>query len=559
MRNYADLRRALQADVGATDVMLTSDMTLETVNRFQLKNSILKKFQDEISSSADDTCLELFKKSNRKCLTVDLEPKSDFEEVLLGEVKRSFDDLFFTGPDLNVSFSDIMEGCSNGPGASLGVDSYNFYTKLFDSNLTCTSPLLYRYYRYFCGNDPKWKRAEETRSSTFGLVQIAGNRLSFVPKTSEVSRSICTEPLLNMFFQKGLGSVFQKLLFRRYRIDLSKQPDLNRRLAQKGSIDQSFGTIDLSSASDTMSLRMLKSIFPSYILAWIMQFRSPTVTYPDGSSEELHMVSSMGNGFTFPLQTLLFSTIVASVYRLKGINPLIDRLGPKNFGVFGDDIIVLKDAYVSVVRALQFFGFEVNETKSFNSGCFRESCGGDYWAGHDVRGVYIKSLTTSADVYSTINRIIRWSSRTGIFLTNTIRLLRSWVEFLPIPEEAGDSEGIKVPYPPANLKRNLATFGVRYAYLKKLDTSFRLPSDPATVMLYPRPKRRKIGFNPDGLLITVVGGFCRNGRVTVRSNSDKFKVRYRTTSSWGGSSAAGVFRHQESDWVITFNLYFAEV
>lgn len=546
------LSQELQEDVGEVDSMLTSDMDLDAVNRYQISQSFWKKFQDEKDILADSKCLEDFEKSNLGCKEFCFKPESYFEELVIGEVKTSFDNFFFNGPDLTMKWSDVFDHGNVGPGASIDVVSSNFYTKLFDSNLSCTSELLYRFYLYSIMSNPTWSLAEKARDSLYGHSLVRGNRLSFVPKTKEKSRTVCTEPVLNMYVQKGIGSFIERLLFRHFKIDLSIQPDLNRKLAKQGSIDGSFGTIDLSCASDSISLEMLEQILPPYFLEWLKISRSPCVVYPDGHIGELYMVSSMGNGFTFPLQTLLFATIVLACYKILGIKAEILRSGPLNFGVFGDDIIVRKDCFVFVTKALQLFGFTINDHKSFNCGHFRESCGGDYWKGHDVRGLYLKSLRTRADVYSILNRIIRWSGRTGVLLPKVVALLKGSVELLPIPYQDGDTEGFKTPYPPDSYRRDPNTGGVIYYAYVTLGQSFRLPSG-ATARLRYRGKKREIFFNPDGLIVSLVGGYIRNGRIGIRSDVSRFKVRRRITSSWTPCTA-GDF-HQENDWVVIFDLY----
>ncbi len=547
MRNYAALRESLLDDLKVQEHMLTSDMTLEAANRLWLLNSFWKKFQDEIGPDADSNCLKLFVASNERCRDFVLMPQSIQDEEVIGEVKSLWIDLIGNGPETNLRVADILSNCGVGPGANLMARGYNFYTKLFDSPLTSTSERLYRYYWYSVLESPTWREAERRRETRYGHQIVSGNRLSYVPKTSEVSRSICTEPTTNMFVQKGIGFVLEKWLKQRFSIDLSRQPELNRQLARLGSIDGSFGTIDLSSASDSISLAMLREILPAELLGWLELARSPKVVYPDGSEAELYMVSSMGNGFTFPLQTLLFSTIVVACYRVLGIKPKIRRDGPANFGVFGDDIIVRKDSYDFVTRALRMFGFVTNDNKSFNTGNFRESCGGDYFRGHDIRGVYCKSLKTSADVYSTINRLIRWSARTGIMLPKTVSSLMSIVKFLPIPYHDGDAEGVKVPFAPAELKRDRRTGAVIYHALVKRPRTARMPmSEGEQLSLRQHGRNREIGFNPDGLLVALVRGEIRNGRVGVRDDIDSFKIRRRMTAHWTDwSHSSSVRNHLE--------------
>jgi hypothetical protein len=485
--------------------MLTSDMSIASADALWLQNSFWKKFQDEVGLDADNACLKLFKESNEKCANFIFKPESIQDEQVIGEVKSLWLDLVGNGPSTNIPLSDILDNGGVGPGANIAARSYNFYTKLFDSPLTCTSERLYRFYRYAIMSNPTYLSAEKTREKRYGHQMVVGNRLSFVPKTSEISRSICTEPTLNMFLQKGIGYVLERWLMERFKINLSSQPNLNRRLARLGSINGSFGTIDLSSASDSISLLMLREILPAELLGWLELARSPKVTFPGGNVSELYMVSSMGNGFTFPLETLLFSTIVLACYRVLGISPKYDRSGPANWAVFGDDIIVRKDAYDFVIKALRLFGFTPNDQKSFNSGEFRESCGGDYFRGADIRGVYCKSLRTGADVYSLINRLIRWSARTKVLVTRTVSYLKRQVDFLPIPYQDGDGEGIKCPYPPIGLHRD-RNGAVKYRALTKVPLKIRMPiSEDQQLFFRQHMSRREISYNADGLMVAFVG------------------------------------------------------
>lgn len=587
MRNCAVLRKALLDDLQVQEHMLTSDMDLAAANALWLSKSFWKKFQDEIDDSADARCFELFSKSNERCAAFEFKPESIQDDELIGEVKSLWWDIVGNGPESNLHIAEILDNGGVGPGASVGARSDNFYTKLFDSHLTGTSDQLYRYYRYAILANPTHLSAEVERTKRYGYKVVGGNRLSFVPKTSEISRSICTEPTLNMYFQKGIGFVLEKMLRKRFKIDLSYQPILNRRLAQLGSANGSFGTIDLSSASDSISLKMLRQVLPDELIRLLEFARSPCVIYPDGTLNELYMVSSMGNGFTFPLQTLLFSTIVISCYRVLGIKPEYGRRGPANFAVFGDDIIVRKDAYDFVVRGLKLFGFSVNDDKSFNCGYFRESCGGDYFKGHNIRGVYCRSLQTGADVYSVTNRLVRWSARSGILLPKTIAILKGMVEFIPIPFHDGDAEGFKVPYPPADLRKDFHTQSTVYHALVKKPSTIKLPSSGDMKLTFRHyGRRREISFNPDGLLLSFVGGYVRNGRIGVRIQTDSFKVRRRLTSrwtSWGLSvdlrnkidrlvqpqkaknrmfshaidDEADTFKYLADDWVIICELYFS--
>jgi len=250
-----------------------------------------------------------------------------------------------------------------------------------------------------------------------------------------------------MFFQKGLGAQIQNLLESSdFNIDITKQDRVNTYLARLGSIDGRYGTIDLSSASDTISAKFVKYIMPRIAYASLDMVRTKTtkcilrgrpVIIP------LELFSSMGNGFTFPLQTLIFACIVKAVYLSMGL-PVNNKDYP-HYSVFGDDIVVVRTAYDRVVGLLEYCGFSVNALKSYNTGCFRESCGKDYFHGTNIRGIYIRSLNDEPQIYSAFNRLVRWSAITGIRITGILSYLRGLAKFRPVPFDEGDDAGFKIP------------------------------------------------------------------------------------------------------------------
>jgi hypothetical protein len=286
-----------------------------------LLNSLLKKFKDVKEETADAMALEKFEQSNILCRDWELNLNTSGDEVLFGQFRQELYK-FFTHHGYSVVSgpAQLAKLGGVGPGASVGARGNDFYTKLFSSSGACTSERIRILYKHYVCKTPLWSLAESHRSSEYGAPSIvAGNRLSFVDKNATISRVICTEPSLNMYFQLGLGAVFEKRLSRYFGIDIRTQQDKNRELARVASINEDLCTIDLSAASDSVSLKMLEATMPEDIVQWLKCFRSPTVTLPDGRVEQLWMVSSMGNGFTFPLETIIFACVVAAVYAIEGI------------------------------------------------------------------------------------------------------------------------------------------------------------------------------------------------------------------------------------------------
>jgi hypothetical protein len=493
-----------------------------------LREDVLKKYVSAIKDDAEQRGLEKFLAVNRRCKEFRLEVlSSDVQaQEWLGEVKNFIYRFLLTSGLPSLTLGEILSRGKVGPGASLGAWGNDFYTKLFSSPLTCTSLSLYAAYRLHHLGDPRYESAEKLRSYSFGGPRLVpGNRLSFVPKTNDICRTICTEPTLNMFFQLGLGDWITDRLRWRVGIDLSSQQSVNRRLARIGSRTGSFSTIDLSSASDSLSRQMIREIFPRDFVAWLDLTRSPVSTLPDGSVVELAMVSTMGNGFTFPLQTLLFTACVAAVFKCSG-RKIRYKKGKwlPNFAVFGDDIILPTSLGSDVIRLLGLLGFEVNSSKTFLEGPFRESCGGDYFKGKVVRPVHIRALATPQDRYVALNRLNEWTAQTGIPLRQTVQFLLGTVRFRPVPLWENADSGVRVPLCLAGkLSRSRRYQSPVYKRW--------VASPPKLVVsdevLAPRRARRRI-YNPYGLWITFLRGDMQRGVIPIRSHS---ATRYVTKSA----------------------------
>jgi len=228
----------------------------------------------------------------------------------------------------------------------------------------------------------------------------ASARLISVLKNSSSRRTITIEPMLRQYLQQGLNTVLRESITEcgilSNCLALTDQ-SLNQKLALEGSQNRKWATIDLKSASDLLSLALVKAVFrhhPSF-LECMMDSRSPYVH--TGSSNEpdryLGKFAGMGNATTFPVQSICFAVV--------GIAAILDNWGKKpNYWnvkrasrlirVYGDDIIVHKDHAHQVVRWLHDTGLKVNVKKSFLEGNFRESCGVEAFRGVDITPLYIR-------------------------------------------------------------------------------------------------------------------------------------------------------------------------
>jgi hypothetical protein len=304
------------------------------------------------------------------------------------------------------NWSNCERGFGFGPGACVGITRRiaqvpNKFGKL---KPTVTLQCLDLAVAAVCSNSA-WR---DFHASVVGQDQeqwftiVAGNKVTTVPKNAKTDRTIAVEPQMNMYIQKGIGSAIRSRLLR-VGVDLNDQTH-NQRLALEGSLDGSLATIDLKSASDSVSWFLCQEILPSDWMSAIELSRSPRGVLPDGSSIYYRKVSSMGNGFTFELETLIFWAICSSVIDLM-------RLSDRRLGIYGDDLIVPTDAARLLTSVLSCLGFTVNAKKTHVDGLFRESCGLHAHGGRDVTPFYIRENIDSPDRLILLANQVRAYSR----------------------------------------------------------------------------------------------------------------------------------------------------
>jgi hypothetical protein len=423
------------------------DLSPTEVAAISLTKSFYKKLRTSsrgTTKEGDAVAREKFLRSNERCRTWTYCPNTSLDEELMGEFKSLLYKFFYPeGHNLVFHVNDLFDRGRCGPGVAVGARGEDFYTKFFDSPLTCVRRSLEVAYSNATANDQlaTWCSAESNRAALYGpATLVPGSRFCFVPKDDSTSRLIAIEPSLNMFYQLGLGRLLEERLVSFFGLDITSQSQINQEAACFGSVTDDLVTLDLSNASDSLGLPMLAWALPARTFELLRFLRSPQGDLA-GELLDLHMVSTMGNGFTFPLETLVFSCVVVACIKSFGGNPVrpyrtsIAALQPNElegyWGVFGDDIICHSRIARRVIRLLGLLGFEVNHDKSFIEGSFRESCGRDFYRGHDVRGVYIKRLSTPESRYVAINALNVWSAKTGIPLRRTIRRLVDSVRYLP--------------------------------------------------------------------------------------------------------------------------------
>jgi len=227
-------------------------------------------------------------------------------------------------------------------------------------------------------------------------------RVIAVPKTLKTPRIIAIEPVCMQYTQQAvlehLVDYLESVPLVKGHINFSDQ-SINQRLALIGSADGSYATLDLSEASDRVSLVLVEEMLASSSLSIlrdaVLACRSTRADVPGHGIIVLNKFASMGSALCFPIESMVFLTI--------GLCAIMEELNlPDTYAaiaqamghiwVYGDDIIVSANKVHAVLDWLTSFKMKVNTSKSFWTGRFRESCGMDAYAGEPVTPVYLRRL-----------------------------------------------------------------------------------------------------------------------------------------------------------------------
>lgn len=233
---------------------------------------------------------------------------------------------------------------------------------------------------------------------------IRGSRASSVYKNITKRRPINIEGLFNVIVQKIIGYALRTCLKQNAKIDLDLGQDKHRKMLA----DMSLSTADFSNASESITVWLVRTLFSRVkkIFKVLDSARSkfcihnyPFVT-PNHKVEKSPLwvpnekFSSMGNGFTFEILTL----VIASIARVTDCNA----------SVYGDDLICSTVSADKILSDLTAVGFVPNMKKTFIGVPFRESCGGFYLHEYGyITSFDIKWCTSIPDIVVTSNKLRR--------------------------------------------------------------------------------------------------------------------------------------------------------
>jgi hypothetical protein len=259
-----------------------------------------------------------------------------------------------------------------------------------------------------------------------------------VPKTLKGPRIIAIEPVCMQYAQQAISSYLMRLI-ESHRI-LGKavrftDQSVNQQIALESSLSRDRSTLDLSDASDRVPLDMVRVMLESQpkLLAAVECCRSTRAKLPDGTIVPLKKFASMGSALCFPIESLYFALVL--VHGLLWAQRLPPRLvhahrALQRINVYGDDIVVPADETEAAIEALTSFGCQVNYSKSFRTGFFRESCGVDAYRGVNVTPIYVREVQPRSRQDS--SGIVSWVSTSNQFhnagLWRTAHLIKCQVE-----------------------------------------------------------------------------------------------------------------------------------
>lgn len=265
-------------------------------------------------------------------------------------------------------------------------------------------------------------------------------RLVTVPKTVKSPRLIAVEPVAIQFCQQGLKRFLVSRLEAGHLTRNIRFTDqgVNQVLANDGSTSGRLATVDMSEASDRVSLAHVRTLFASSptFLSLLEATRSTRVDLCAGGEQTqltLRKFASMGSALCFPVEAMVFyCAIVAS--RLGIARTTVTDVTVKRFGrdvhVYGDDLIFPAREAPTICEDLEALGLKVNRSKSFWTGKFRESCGKDWYDGQDVTPVYVRRLipTDRADPSGFVSSVSLGNQLWEAGYPMTAQLVRKRVE-----------------------------------------------------------------------------------------------------------------------------------
>lgn len=404
-------------------------------NDWLLYNFLRKSNCIELGIDTKIVALQNFEQSEVECFLTNTRlkfgrPSDDGVEAIMSIARRKIARLLG-----EFNLVDLQSKCAWGPGSTYsltGADQIHVDNKVREDRISVT-PTAWLHFCHAVSTDHSFLFArdiiksndlnritlkdddeilEDSKVDTVDVTLspsnanfVLGARFSTVPKNVKTDRTILIEPSANIFLQKGVGSFIRSRLLS-VGIDLRKQA--NNQIAASLAHSNGLMTVDLSAASDTISSELVWNLLPIEYSNYLDDIRSQYYTQDKGVTfSKLHKWSSMGNGYTFELESLIFWALTQSTSEHYAEENCITDI--QRTYVYGDDIIADRRIFDTLLSVFKYCGFALNVNKSFTTGSFFESCGKHYFNGIDVTPIYLRSdLSHSTDIFLLHNSLVRW-------------------------------------------------------------------------------------------------------------------------------------------------------
>lgn len=378
------------------------------------------------------------------------------------------------------------------------------------------------------------------------LVQ-RGSRGTSVYKNSKKRRFINVECLLNVVMQKVAGWALRQCLKVNAACDLDLGQDYHKKLISNSSMS----TVDWTNASDSILKFLVEKLFSSCkkVFSILDKIRSHFVLIDTPVYENLHShsikmyhhpkkFSSMGNGFTFELLTI--------------VNLAIARVLDGSASVYGDDVILQSVNAESFISHMSAVGFVPNLKKSFVNLPFRESCGGFF----EERVGYIRSYDFKwnyniADCIVTANKVRRilegnpsWVHPLRDRMVDIYKDLKSLIPAI-LSGPIVHSDDI-----PTWLERE------NYRHRKMKDTYsthvWKKYSQVATDMarMHQHTELRELGYDPGDFTVVLIPTLVN--KVKIKPQKDVKSMRLAYAYVYSGMVSPMLLRQQKNDYKFGF-------
>lgn len=257
---------------------------------------------------------------------------------------------------------------------------------------------MYEKYREFC------KHATAYKDVLYPISWATSPDLDYVkavavPKSYKTPRIIAEVSAFTQYHMQGIRKVLVRSVETSEYSSLLAFDDqtINQEWSRLGSIYGVYCTIDLSSASDSISNHLAKQTLPD---SWyrVINTWNPPFILANGKKIPRNIFLTSGSGETFGVESVIFLAI--ALYATEVVSRLTgEDINPPR--VFGDDIICDYRVFDTLCDFLGKLHFSVNKDKSFSDGSYRESCGAEWWCGLDTSTKYFprKAFDETSEEY----------------------------------------------------------------------------------------------------------------------------------------------------------------